>query len=246
MRPHYHANMKSRAGFTLIELLVVIAIIAILAGLLLPTLARAKESSRATTCRNNLKQLAIASALYTSDHQELFPPALRNSPWDETLRRYYTSSNLLQCATAQLSSRRSTNLTANPTRHRDYIMNGFADWIRTTHGADSYEQFRKGQLAKSLPDSAITSPSRTILFGEKASDSTAFYVDLFKPNGAYAEDIAETRHNNPKAIPNGGFSNFAMADGSVIPFAFGKSTCPENLWAVLHEWRTDAALCRPR
>ena len=238
--------MKSRAGFTLIELLVVIAIIAILAGLLLPTLARAKETSRATACRSNLKQLIVASALYTSDHQELFPPALRVATWEETLRRYYTTSNLLQCATAKLTSSRSTNTVSNPTRHRDYIMNGFADWVRTAHGDASYEQFRKGQFTKSLPDSAIAGPSRTIIFGEKASDSTAFYVDLFKPNGAYAEDIAETRHNNPKAISNGGYANFAMADGSVVPFAFGKSTCPENLWAILHEWRTDAALCRPR
>ena len=238
--------MKSRAGFTLIELLVVIAIIAILAGLLLPTLARAKETSRATACRSNLKQLIVASALYTFRYQELFPPALRVATWEETLRRYYATSNLLQCATAKLTSSRSTNTFSNPTRHRDYIMNGFADWVHTTHGDASYEQFRKGQFTKSLPDSAITAPSRTIIFGEKASDSTAFYVDLFKPNGAYAEDIAETRHNNPKAVSNGGYANFAMADGSVVSFAFGKSTCPENLWAVLHEWRTDAALCRPR
>ena len=238
--------MKIRAGFTLIELLVVIAIIAILAGLLLPTLARAKESGRATTCRSNLKQLAVASALYNSDHQELFPPALRTATWEESLRPYYTSSNLLQCATAKLTASRLTNIIANPTRHRDYIMNGFADWVRVIHGDVSYELFRKGQFAKSLPDAAITIPSRTIIFGEKASDSTAFYVDLFKPNGSYAEDIAETRHNNPKGFANGGFANFAMADGSVVPFAYGKSTCPENLWAILHEWRTDAALCRPR
>ena len=240
--------MKSRAGFALIELLVVIAIIAILAGLLLPALARAKESSRTTACRNNLKQIALSTILYTTDHQDFYPPSLRSAPWPDSLRPYYQTSNVLQCATAERSRNPSpsTNLTPNLTQHRHFIMNGFADWIRTTHGDASYEQFRKGQFSKSLPEAAVAAPSRTIIFGEKATQSAAFYVDLFKPNGTYIEDISENRHNNPKQIPNAGFANFAMADASVTQFAFGKSTCPENLWAVLDESRHDAALCRPR
>lgn len=244
----YYASVKNRAGFTLIELLVVIAMIAILAGLLLPALARAKESSRVTSCRNNLKQLALATTLYAADHQDLYPAAQRKEPWPITLQSYYGASNVLQCATARLpaTSNSPGTLAPNPTEGRHYIMSGFADWVRATHGDAAYEQFRKGQFPKSLPESAITAPSRTILFGEKATASAAFYVDLFRPNGAYVEDIAENRHNNPNFIPNGGFANFAMADASVTPFAFGKSTCPENLWAVLDEVRHDAALCRPR
>jgi prepilin-type N-terminal cleavage/methylation domain-containing protein/prepilin-type processing-associated H-X9-DG protein len=58
-----------RSGFTLIELLVVIAIIAILAGLLLPVLGRARDKGKSAKCQNNLRQLALAMIMYEDDHQ---------------------------------------------------------------------------------------------------------------------------------------------------------------------------------
>ncbi len=91
-----------RRGFTLIELLVVIAIIAILAAILFPVFARAREKARQSTCLSNTKQIMLAVMMYAQDYDErLIPGALPypGADWHVLLGPYQKNTQILYCPT---------------------------------------------------------------------------------------------------------------------------------------------------
>jgi len=86
-----------RKGFTLIELLVVIAIIAILAAILFPVFARARENARRSSCQSNEKQIALGFKQYIQDNNERYPAA---SGWNTAILDYTKSEAILKCPSA--------------------------------------------------------------------------------------------------------------------------------------------------
>lgn len=128
--PPAQAVRKGSRGFTLIELLVVIAIIAILAAILFPVFARARENARRSSCQSNLKQTALGVFQYTQDYDEKFIPLRTYNTstgevvdWNFTIQPYLKSNQLLVCpsntgadaaATNRISYGMNVTLNTNP------------------------------------------------------------------------------------------------------------------------------------
>ncbi|HEX3000468.1 MAG TPA: prepilin-type N-terminal cleavage/methylation domain-containing protein [Armatimonadota bacterium] len=94
--------LKRKQGFTLIELLVVIAIIAILAAILFPVFARAREKARTSTCQSNGKQIAMAILSYVQDYDETYPRGQFGwvYRWNDAIAPYIKNTQVFKCPSA--------------------------------------------------------------------------------------------------------------------------------------------------
>jgi prepilin-type N-terminal cleavage/methylation domain-containing protein/prepilin-type processing-associated H-X9-DG protein len=109
---------RSRAGFTLIELLVVIAIIAILAGILFPVFAQARDAAKRANCISNLKQIALAHQMYVQDHDDTLPSWYVVGPrgyliWPEFLSPYYRDPKILDEGLTSAADKKENNWLAD-------------------------------------------------------------------------------------------------------------------------------------
>ncbi|MDR3707578.1 MAG: DUF1559 domain-containing protein [Capsulimonadaceae bacterium] len=148
----------TRAAFTLIELLIVIAIIAILAAILFPVFATAREKARQSSCASNLKQISLGMIQYTQDYDEFFPWTVTLSEygpgWAGHIYPYVKSTSVFTCPDD--TTQPGPNINGNQMYIDSYAINQNIDesWDGTT------SQSGPIQL------SALTAPAVTILFAE--------------------------------------------------------------------------------
>ena len=214
---------RARRAFTLIELLVVIAIIAILAAMLLPALARAKESASRIRCAGNLKQFELALKIYVDDFHGYFPPRENSPYWPAQLLGYYSNTNLLGCPTDLRRGAPASFPATLPTDKalRSYIINAFNDAESDSHN-----------MGYRMRENYFRMPSVTVVWGEKRHTEGDFWMDLLDAGDDVTDKVQHGTHSNTGRATRAGGANFACADGRVCFLKFGASVMPENWWAV--------------
>lgn len=214
-----------RKGFTLIELLVVIAIIAILAAILFPVFSRAREKARSANCQSNLKQIALASTMYSSDNDEIFPSYYMDPAavgftgtaaysWRVLLKPYVKNVQLFQCPSYRPSSQYSGGA-CDVGENGGYGMNVY-------HYLAGAPTPPGGQADSSVGDASnvITYTDYTggIGFDNDGAGGNA--------HGTVRSDAGGIRHN--------GGANYAFYDGHVKFLAPTKARCgaPDCMWSI--------------
>jgi len=192
---------KKRGGFTLIELLVVIAIIAILAAILFPVFAKAREKARMASCQSNLKQIGLAMQMYAQDYDETIDHSLRplapvntSVRWSDSLMPYIKNAQVLIC----------------PSQRSDTVISYGRNLYLGCGGIVPGQDCRRWGFATSLSD--VKCPAETIYAADNQASGTAYYrgpnVDWLENDPNYYASAPDTgRHN--------GGRNFLFLDGHV-------------------------------
>lgn len=212
-------------GFTLIELLVVIAIIAILAAILFPVFAQARDKARATACLSNLKQLGTASEMYAQDYDEMYVPHchrdlsnLSQHPsayWFELLQPYVKNQQVLICP-----SHRGAVGGNGIVGSYGYLCDGFTlDPTNVNYTGTPVGGY--GSLTQ------IYNPTQMIMIGESQS-ATCRVCPLYHNHGAPAAPPVW-----PVQLRHQGGSNYMFFDGHAKWARYEQTIAPVNMWKNL-------------
>jgi len=203
--------MKAR-GFTLIELLVVIAIIAILAAILFPVFAKAREKARQTTCASNLKQIGVALLSYAQDYDECWPfhdqPVPPNTwqPWTLLITPYVKNTGVYSCPNLGKATAGCINISGDPATVYPY---SYALNYNCTVGAAG------GNSGRAM--GAFEYPSETLLVGEAGRQNAnnppygATWGDQYAMNWYFCAAWWPQMYNSP----HNQLANLLCMDGHV-------------------------------
>ncbi|MFO7946074.1 MAG: prepilin-type N-terminal cleavage/methylation domain-containing protein [Armatimonadota bacterium] len=185
--------MFGRKGFTLIELLVVIAIIAILAAILFPVFARAREKARQSSCLSNVKQIMLSLLMYAQDNDEVLVPTRSRSPesgwmvWTNPTEPYRKNNQILTCPSSDGHGWGSCDYGLNRVIFRE-----------TSYGASGRKM------------AEIDYPAETLAMAD--SSTTGDTADGWTYSYSYGLDPTPVPHKFIPSRHNGG-ANFGFVDG---------------------------------
>jgi prepilin-type N-terminal cleavage/methylation domain-containing protein/prepilin-type processing-associated H-X9-DG protein len=217
---------RQPCGFTLIELLVVIAMIAIIAALLFPVLAQARERARSAGCVSNLRQLALANTLYAEDHDGYFAPAAPEY-FTRDERRWFGTRNaegrfeprggpLVPYLRDGGALRRCPSFAAEAgfdAGTGGYVYNYLSVGARVW-----WEGYRAEAFDRSAREAEIRRPAETVMFADGALDAGTGLVEyaFLEPPPSVAARIAGARALDPSVhFRHHGRANVAFVDGHV-------------------------------